>query len=84
MQRLISLFAIAEHEPRLSQPTSGPPPGPPGPQYDREPEYFRHLLDYLRDQRGDAGAASAQDDAADHDDLAAEDALAGHPEEALA
>jgi hypothetical protein len=47
MQRLISLFAAAEHEPQLAQPTAGPPP----PDYDREPEYFRHLLAYLREQR---------------------------------
>jgi hypothetical protein len=51
MQRLISLFSSIEHEPRLSQPASGPPPGPPRPDYDREPEYFRHLLDFLRGQR---------------------------------
>jgi hypothetical protein len=51
MQRLISLFAAAEPELRLSRPFSGPPPSPPAPDYDREPEYFRHLLDYLRDPR---------------------------------
>lgn len=51
MQRLISLFAAAEHEPRLSRPASGPPPGPPRPDYDQEPEYFRHLLAYLREQK---------------------------------
>lgn len=51
MQRLISLFAATEHEPQLAQPAAGPPPDPQPPDYDREPEYFRHLLAYLREQR---------------------------------
>ena len=53
MQRLISLFTAIEHEPQLAQPTAGPPPDPEPPDYDREPEYFRHLLTYLREQRRD-------------------------------
>lgn len=61
MQRLISLFAAAEHEPRLSLPASGEPPGP---DYGREPEYFQHLLAYLREQKR----------AADQEELVAEDA----------
>ncbi|HZZ44178.1 MAG TPA: hypothetical protein VFE58_14675 [Tepidisphaeraceae bacterium] len=55
MQRLISLFATTEHEPRLSQPTSGPPPTP-EPDYEKEPEYFEHLLVYLREQKRVTGA----------------------------
>lgn len=51
MQRLISLFAAIEHEPQLSKPASGAPPDLHPPDYDREPEYFRHLLAYLREQR---------------------------------
>jgi hypothetical protein len=51
MQRLISLFAAVEHEPQLAAPAAGPPPDPHPPDYDREPEYFRHLLAYLRDQK---------------------------------
>jgi len=64
MQRLISLFATTEHEPRLSRPTSGPPPTAAGPDYDREPVYFEHLILYLREQRraGQGARADAQRD----------------------
>jgi hypothetical protein len=62
MQRLISLFATIEQETRLSRPTSGPPPTPQPPDYQREPVYFEHLLAYLKDQRADrADAAMAAD-----------------------
>jgi hypothetical protein len=57
MQRLISLFATVEHEPRLSRPTSGPPPTP---DYEREPQYFENLLAYLREQRRIEGELSAR------------------------
>lgn len=52
MQRLISLFNTVGHEElRLSQTASGPPPTPAPDHSDRDPEYFRHLLDYLRDRK---------------------------------
>jgi hypothetical protein len=60
MQHLISLFATIEQEPRLSKPTSGPPPTPEPPDYQREPVYFEHLLAYLRDQRA-SGAEAERD-----------------------
>ena len=55
MQRLISLFATIEHEPRLSKPTSGPPPTPAPPDYQREPVYFENLIAYLQEQRRAGG-----------------------------
>lgn len=57
MQRLVSLFSDVEEEPGLAR-EAGPPPDPPGPDYNREPEYFRNLLDYLRVRRS-AGEAAA-------------------------
>jgi hypothetical protein len=60
MQRLISLFVAAEHEPSLSRPGADPPPGPP-PNYDRDPEYFQHLLAYLREQKRAQDVQAASD-----------------------
>ena len=56
MQRLLSLFSDIQQDPDRPPSDSGRPPDPPGPDYDREPEYFRNLLDYLRMNRepGDA------------------------------
>ena len=52
MTRLISLFTSIQHDPQLSKPASGNPPGtPPPPDYAQDPEYFQHLLAYLRQQR---------------------------------
>lgn len=50
MNRLISLFREinAEANPGLEP---RPPDEEDNPRYDQEPEYFRNLLDYLRDQR---------------------------------
>ena len=58
MQRLISLFATIEQEPRLSKPTSGPPPTP---DYAREPVYFEHLIAYLQEQRQSGRDVTADD-----------------------
>ena len=55
MRRLISLFEAEEEELRLSRPPSGPPPSRAEPDYGREPVYFRHLLEYLRDAREGEG-----------------------------